>query len=84
MTKRCVYCKGLIEDDRAVDVCDRCGIGVWGDRMFKAIIDNMNGAREKGDLDQGLVNEELKRSCLDSDFRRAKSNLNDKNPNNKV
>jgi len=53
---KCVYCKSQIEDDRAVDVCDKCGIKVWGDRMFNAIINNMEQARVKGDLMQGSVN----------------------------
>lgn len=57
--KKCVYCKQGINDDRAVDVCDRCGVEVWGRKMFNAIIENMGKAREKGDLFQGLVNEEL-------------------------
>jgi len=56
MIRKCVYCKCKIEDDRAVDVCDRCGVGVWGERMFKAIIENMGQAQKKGDLNQGLVN----------------------------
>lgn len=53
--KRCVYCKTEIHDERAVDVCNSCGVGVWGERMFKAIIQNMGEASEKGDLNQGLV-----------------------------
>lgn len=53
---KCVYCKGQIEDNRAVDVCDRCGVGVWGEKMFKAIIQNMGDAKTKGDLNQGLIN----------------------------
>ena len=53
--KKCVYCRGEIMDDRAVDVCDRCGVGVWGPKMFKAIRDGMDNAREKGDLMQGSV-----------------------------
>lgn len=52
---RCVYCKCEINDDRAVDVCDRCGVRVWGDKMFQAIIDNMGNAKVKGDLMQGSV-----------------------------
>lgn len=52
---KCVYCKCGILDERAVDVCDKCGVGVWGEKMFQAIKDNMGNAREKGDLDQGLV-----------------------------
>ena len=55
---RCVYCKCEITDERAVDVCDRCGKGVWGERMFKAIITNMGMAKEKGDLMQGSINTE--------------------------
>jgi len=52
---KCVYCKCQIEDERAVDVCDRCGVRVWGDKMFQAIIDNMGNAKVKGDLMQGSV-----------------------------
>ena len=60
--KKCIYCKGMIGDDRAIDVCDRCGRGVWGEKMFKAIMSNMDNARQKGDLYQGLVNPDLQRS----------------------
>ena len=62
MVKKCVYCKCKIDDESVVDVCDRCGIGVWGEKMFGAIKENMNNAREKGDLMQGLVNEELQKN----------------------
>lgn len=63
--KKCIYCKCSIEDESVVDVCDRCGVGVWGKKMFNAIKENMNKAREKGDLYQGLVNEELQKSLED-------------------
>jgi hypothetical protein len=53
---KCVYCKNDIADGRAVDVCDRCGVGVWGEKMFKAIIQNMDTAKQKGDLMQGSIN----------------------------
>lgn len=55
MVKRCVYCKVEIDQDSVVDVCRRCGIGVWGEKMFNAIIENMQGAKEAGDLYQGSV-----------------------------
>ena len=55
MPKKCVYCKTMIVDERAIDVCDKCGRGVWGEKMFKAIVKNMDGAKEKGDLHQGLI-----------------------------
>jgi uncharacterized UBP type Zn finger protein len=50
MTKNCVYCKENILDNRALDVCDKCGVGVWGTKMFKAILNNMQDAQDKGDL----------------------------------
>lgn len=56
---KCVYCKNDIKDERVVDVCDSCGIGVWGKKMFQAIKDNMNNAKEVGDLYQGSVGEDL-------------------------
>ena len=56
---KCVYCKCQIDDGRAVDVCDKCGKGVWGEKMFQAIIDSMGEAKVKGDLHQGLINVDL-------------------------
>ena len=55
MAKRCIYCKVDLSEDSVVDVCRRCGISVWGEKMFNAIIKNMEGARKAGDLYQGSV-----------------------------
>ena len=55
MVKKCIYCKVQIDEECVLDVCDRCGVGVWGTKMFQAIKDNMSGAKEKGDLFQGSV-----------------------------
>jgi len=52
--KKCIYCKAELTDDSVIDFCERCGKGVWGDRMFKAIVENMEQAKEKGDLYQGI------------------------------
>lgn len=57
-----MYCKCSIEDEGVVDVCEKCGVGVWGKKMFNAIKENMGNAKKKGDLYQGLVNEELQKS----------------------
>ena len=57
---KCVYCSKLIDDERVVDVCDSCGVGVWGKKMFQTIKDNMNNAKEVGDLYQGSVSEDLR------------------------
>jgi len=57
--KKCIYCKCPIDDESVVDVCKRCGIGVWGEKMFKTIVCNMEEARDKGDLHQGSVTDSL-------------------------
>lgn len=57
MVKRCVYCSRDIDESSALDVCVSCGHGVWGEKMFQTIVDNMGDAKEKGDLFQGSVGE---------------------------
>ena len=51
--KKCIYCKCAIADDSVIDFCERCGVGVWGPNMFKAIKQNMEDAQDRGDLFQG-------------------------------
>ena len=55
MGNKCVYCNVEITDERAVDICSPCGHGIWGSKMFQAIVSNMGDARDKGDLYQGSV-----------------------------
>lgn len=50
MTKKCIYCKCEIPDESVIDFCERCGVGVWGPKMFKTIVANMEEARDKGDI----------------------------------
>ena len=57
MIKKCVYCRNEIKDERAIDVCDKCGIGVWGEKMFSAIKGRMDDAKVEGNLDQGFIGE---------------------------
>ena len=56
MVNKCVYCKGSLSDGRAIDVCDSCGVKVWGQKMFGAIKSETACSRERGDLEQGSVN----------------------------
>jgi len=50
MTKKCVYCQKEISPESVVDFCETCGKDVWGDKMFNAIIKNMEEAKSNGDL----------------------------------
>ena len=50
MTKKCMYCGKEISKEFVVDFCEKCGKGVWGEKMFNAIVQNMENARNNGDL----------------------------------
>jgi len=60
MVKRCIYCKAVLEDSSVIDICGTCGVGVWGEKMFSTIINNMETARDVGDLYQGSVSDQGK------------------------
>ena len=49
--KKCIYCGKEVHDDSVIDFCRRCGIGVFGEKMFNTIVRRMEEARAKGDLD---------------------------------
>jgi hypothetical protein len=57
MVKKCGFCKAGIPEDQAFEVCARCGHGIWGDKMYEAIKNNMQDSQKKGDLFQGSVSE---------------------------
>ena len=59
MTKKCMYCNKEIDENSVVDVCFSCGYQVWGRKMFETIVENMENARNSGDLDQGSVLDSL-------------------------
>jgi len=50
MTKKCIYCGSEISEESVIDFCERCGKGVWGEKMFNAIVENMENARANDDL----------------------------------
>jgi len=64
--KKCLYCKTEIPEESVIDFCESCGIKVFGDVLFKDIIKNMEQAKDKGDLYQGFVSEDLKKEKLSS------------------
>lgn len=50
MSKKCIYCGQEISQESVIDFCERCGVGVWGQKMFNTILQNMEDARDRGDL----------------------------------
>jgi len=50
MNKHCIYCRKEIPIESVIDFCEKCGKNVWGDKMFNAIVQNMEEAKNKGDL----------------------------------
>jgi hypothetical protein len=49
--KKCVYCLVELHEESVVDVCRRCGHGVWGEKMFSAIEENMSNAKKRGNIE---------------------------------
>jgi uncharacterized UBP type Zn finger protein len=62
MVKRCIYCGKEVNNDSVIDFCEVCGVSAFGEKTFKAIIQNMRDAEIRGDLNQGSVS--LKRENL--------------------
>ena len=73
MVKKCLYCSCEVSEESVIDFCEKCGKGVFGDKMLKAIIENMENARENGDLHQGAVDfKNQDNSKLDTDEKAFK------------
>ena len=48
--KKCIYCGAEIDETFVVDFCRKCGVNVFGKKMFDTIVQRMNDAKAEGDI----------------------------------
>mgnify|MGYP001560532913 CR=1 FL=1 len=83
MVKKCSFCKAELQGEPAFEVCKSCGIKIWGERMFNAIAQNMEGARDNGDLYQGSVTESSGKHSSKKSFTRSAQEVQEVAPTTK-
>lgn len=66
MVKKCFYCRTDIEDNSVVDMCMKCMYQVWGEKMAKTIIENMEKEKGAGNLELGRVGEAEERGMVET------------------
>ena len=79
LAKKCIYCSAEISSESVVDICQKCMYQVWGEKMAKAIVENMQKEKNKGNMELGNVSgeartEEIKQEVI---IEEPKPGLND-------
>lgn len=54
---KCFYCKVDIGEGSVVGMCYKCMYQIWGEKMSRAIISNMEKEKDKGNLELGRISE---------------------------
>ncbi|MFW5847072.1 MAG: hypothetical protein ACOCUU_02835 [Nanoarchaeota archaeon] len=66
---KCLGCNKELGSERVIDLCDRCGISMYGKKTFNTIVDNLKDAQIKGDLlEQGEISENLQEKPTNDEF----------------
>lgn len=59
MAKNCIYCSVEIDSNSVVDMCYKCMYQVWGDKMTKTIIQNMERERNFENIETNKINQAI-------------------------
>ena len=73
--KKCIWCKCDIPSESVIDFCHKCGLHMFGEKTLAAIIENMEEARDKGDLYQGSVTHPEEKYERDITFQSQENKL---------
>ena len=63
-----MYCGTEVSNECVVDFCEKCGVNVFGRKMFDTIISNMENARSNGDLCHDNLPSEIPKETNDFKF----------------